>query len=240
MNIALIFAGGTGTRMNSISKPKQFLQLYGKEIIIHTIENFENHPEIDGIVVVCIEPWIPFFKTLLVKYGIKKVKWVVKGGKTGQESIYYGLSALNRVIPDDSIILIHDGVRPFVTQKLISDCIVSVLKHGSAITIAPEIETIVFIENNSREITNIIDRSKCFHAKAPQCFRFFDIWKAHEEARGDGFFEMIDSASLMMHYGHELYTVDGDYDNIKITTASDFYTFRALYEARENTQIFGI
>jgi len=240
MNIALIFAGGTGIRMNSVAQPKQFLQLYGKEIIIHTIENFENHAEIDGIVVVCIEEWISFLKTLLEKYGIGKVKWIVPGGETGQESIYRGLSAIKNNISDDSVILIHDGVRPLITKKLISDCIASVLSHGSAITVTPEIETVVSIDNNDGKIISITDRSNCFRAKAPQCFSFADIWQGHTLALADGYNNMIDTASLMKHYGHELYTVQGDYENIKITTASDFYIFRALYEARENSQVFGL
>jgi len=240
MNIAIIFAGGSGIRMSNAAKPKQFLQLYGKEIIIHTIENFEKHPDIDGIVIVCIESWIPFLKTLLEKYNIGKIKWIVPGGKTGQDSIYQGLSAIKKDVSDDSIILIHDGVRPLITKQLISDCIASVITHGSAITITPEIETVVFIDTNSDKITEITDRSKCFHAKAPQCFKFADIWQGHTLAQADGFTDMIDSASLMRHYGYELYTVHGDYENIKITTASDFYIFRALYEARENSQVFGL
>jgi len=240
MNIALIFAGGTGIRMNNIAQPKQFLQLYGKEIIIHTIENFENHDEIDVIVVVCIREWIQFLKTLLYKYGIKKVKWIVPGGETGQESIYCGLSAIKNDVPLDSIILVHDGVRPLITKKLISDCIESVITHGSAITVTPEIETVVSIDKDNGKITTITDRSNCFHAKAPQCFKFADIWKCHTLARADGILNMIDSASLMKHYGHDLYAVLGEYENIKITTASDFYVFRALYEARENSQVFGL
>jgi 2-C-methyl-D-erythritol 4-phosphate cytidylyltransferase len=239
MNIALIFAGGSGIRMNRAAKPKQFLQLYGKEIIIHTIENFEKHPAIDGIAVVCIESWIPFFETLLAKYNISKVKWIVSGGANGQESIYNGLSAIKNTVPDDSVILIHDGVRPLITQELISNCIASVIAHGSAITVTPEIETVVSLDNDMK-ITAITDRSKCFHAKAPQCFRFANIWLAHTKAVADGLVNIIDSASLMKHYGYELYTVQGPYENIKITTPSDFYTFRALYEARENSQIFGL
>ena len=240
MNIALIFAGGTGIRMNSVAQPKQFLQLYGKEIIIHTIENFENHDEIDCIVVVCIEEWIPFLRTLFDKYGIVKVKWIVPGGETGQESIYCGLSVIKDNVPDDSVILVHDGVRPLITKKLISDCITSVIAHGNAITVTPEIETVVSIDNNNGKILSITDRGNCFHAKAPQCFRFSDIWRSHSLAHIDGYNNMIDSASLMKHYGYELYTVQGEYENIKITTASDYYIVRALYEARENSQVFGL
>ena len=119
MNNVLIFAGGAGRRMNSRSKPKQFLKLYGKEIIIHTLENFQNHPEIDNIVVVCIKGWITYLQKLLAQYDMDKVRLIVAGGKTGQESIYNGLRALADFAPEDSIVLVHDGVRPFVTDTLI-------------------------------------------------------------------------------------------------------------------------
>ncbi len=238
MNVALIFAGGSGTRMNSRARPKQFLQFYGKELIIHTLENFQNHSEIDAIVVVCIEDWIPYLNKILEKYEIDKVKTVVPGGTTGQESIFHGLCAIKEFAPENSIVLIHDGVRPFVNEQLISDCINSVKEHGSAITVTPAIETIV--TTNDGKISNIIDRSKCYHAKAPQCFLLNEILNAHNKAIEDGNTNMIDSASLMKLYGHELYTVQGNFDNIKITTPADFYTFKALYEVREQQQIFGL
>lgn len=238
MNNVLIFAGGAGRRMNSRSKPKQFLKLYGKEIIIHTLENFQNHPDVDNIVVVCIKGWITYLQKILAQYDMDKVRLIVNGGKTGQESIYNGLCALSDFAPEDSIVLVHDGVRPFVTDTLISDCIKSVKKNGSAITVTPAIETIV--ELDGKMISAITDRSKCYHAKAPQCFFLGELLSAHEKAIKDGNTNMIDSASLMQHYGHKLYVVHGNPENIKITTPADFYTFRALYDARENQQIFGL
>ena len=137
------------------------------------------------------------------------------GGKTGQESIYNGLSALSNFAPEDSIVLVHDGVRPFVTDVLISDCIKSVKKFGSAITVTPAIETIV--ELDGKRISAITDRSKCYHAKAPQCFYLGELLSAHKKAIADGNTNMIDSASLMKHYGYELYVVPGSTDNIKIS-----------------------
>ena len=238
MNNVLIFAGGAGRRMNSRSKPKQFLKLYGKEIIIHTLENFQNHPQVDNIVVVCIKGWINYLQGLLAQYNMDKVRIIVAGGKTGQESIYNGLCALADFVPKDSIVLVHDGVRPFVTDTLISDCIKSVKKNGSAITVSPAIETIV--ELKGKKVQAITDRSKCYHAKAPQCFYLGELMAAHERAQKEGNTDMIDSATLMQHYGHDLYVVEGNADNIKITTPADFYTFRALYDARENQQIFGL
>ena len=238
MNNALIFAGGSGTRMNSKGRPKQFIQINGKELIIHTLENFQNHPEIDNIVVVCIEDWIPYLEKILVKFGIDKVRKIVSGGSTGQESIYKGVLAVKEISKGKDIILVHDGVRPFVNEELITNCIRSVKEHGSAITVTPAIETIVTLDDG--RIDTITDRSKCFHAKAPQCFYVDDILATHEQARKDGNLNMIDSASLMKFYGHELYTVPGNFDNIKITTPADFYTFKALYEVRENQQKIGL
>ena len=239
MTNALIFAGGSGTRMNSKSRPKQFLQFYGKELIIHTLENFQNHDEIDGIAVVCIEEWIPYLNKLLEKYGIDKVKAVVSGGVTGQESIFKGLKAIKTFDKDEkSIVLIHDGVRPFINEDVISSCIKTVKEKRSAITVVPATETIITSEDG--KISSITDRSKCCLARAPQCFYLDDILDAHHKAIKDGNLNMIDSASLMKFYGHELYTVQGNADNIKITTPADFYTFKALYEVRENQQIFGL
>ena len=239
MTNALIFAGGSGTRMNSKSRPKQFLQFYGKELIMHTLENFQNHFEINGIAVVCIEEWIPYLNKLLEKYGLDKVKAVVSGGVTGQESIFKGLKAIKTFDKDEkSIVLIHDGVRPFINEDVISSCIKSVKEKGSAITVVPATETIITSEDG--KISTITDRSKCCLARAPQCFYLDDILDAHHKAIKDGNLNMIDSASLMKFYGHELYTVQGNADNIKITTPADFYTFKALYEVRENQQIFGL
>ncbi len=238
MNIALIFAGGSGSRMNTTSRPKQFLQLHGKEIIVYTLENFQNHREIDNIVVACKADWIDYLWQLVEKYNLTKVRWIVEGGETGQMSIYNGLVELEKHCPANSVVLVHDGVRPFASEKLISQCIESVRQHGSAITVVPAVETIVTTENG--KIQNITDRSKCFLAKAPQCFILSELLSAHRKAQQDNEINTIDSASIMKRYGYNLFTVEGSYDNIKITTPADFYTFRALCDVHENQQIFGL
>jgi len=238
-NIALIFAGGSGTRMNIGGKPKQFLSLHGKEIIIHTIEKFERHKNIDQIVVVCVVDWIEFLKGLLVKYQIQKVVQIVAGGSNGQSSIFNGLKAIYEFGFHDSIVLVHDGVRPLVTEEIINKNIEVASQYGTAITVSPAIETIVNLKDDST-VGKIIDRSISFNAKAPQTFRFENLWQVHNTAIDDGVLDMIDTASLMEHYGYELHIVKGGPENIKITTSSDFYVFRALYEAKENSQIFGL
>lgn len=147
MNLAVIFAGGTGARMHTKSRPKQFLELNGKPILIYTIELFDNHPQIDGIIVVCIESWIPFLNKMLRKFEISKVVKVIPGGKTGQESIYKGLCAAEEYSDihksNDSIVLIHDGVRPLITEETITDNIAKVKECGSCITCVPAIETVI-------------------------------------------------------------------------------------------------
>lgn len=237
-NIAIVFAGGTGKRMNTKSKPKQFLELHSKPILIYTLEAFNTHPEIDGIVLVMLESWISFCEELVEKFRLNKVKAVVAGGDTALQSQRIGLSKAEELFGTDSIVLIHDGVRPLVDEETISRNIASVKEHRTAITVTPAIETIA-LKTETGEVGDIIDRSKVEMARAPQSFYLSDILEAHRKAEKEGL-SFIDSASMMKHYGYKLYTVEGSPENIKITTPNDFYTFRALVDARENSQIFGI
>lgn len=240
MNIAVIFAGGTGQRMNTASKPKQFLELHGKPIIIYTLEYFQKHSQIDRIVVVCLESWIDYCENLLKKYQIDKVLKIVPGGNSGQESIFNGLEAAHQISDNEQdIVLIHDGVRPLINEALITNCIASVKKHGNAITVSPAIETIL-LKTEDGDIGNILKRSECEMAKAPQCFYLNDIYSCHLKAKAAGKDDFIDSASLMQYYGYKLNAVEGPLENIKITTPADFYIFRAIMDARENLQILGL
>lgn len=236
----VIFAGGSGSRMKTTTKPKQFLELHGKPIIIHTIEHFENHSEIDQIVVVCIEGWFEELQKMLTKFQITKVKAIVPGGKTGQMSIFNGLQAIQELkFPNENdIVLIHDGVRPLIDEDIITRNIESVRKNRTAITVKPVIETVIQVDENN-EITNVVDRESCQTAVAPQSFYLSDILEYHLKAQADGLFDMTDSSTLVRHYGMSLHTVMGGPENIKITTPSDFYIFRAIYDSRENSQIFG-
>ena len=241
MNIALIFAGGTGTRMNTTSRPKQFLDLNGKPIIIYTIEMFDLHPQVDAIVVVCLEDWIPFLKKMLKKFEITKVVKIVPGGSTGQESIFHGLCAAEEFALDNndsnSIVMIHDGVRPLITENTITQNIAKVKECGSCITCVPAIETVI-VDCHDGTI-GIPKRSDCMMARAPQSFYLKDIIKAHRDIQKEGRNDFIDSCSLMSYYGYKLGLITGPMENIKITTPSDYFVFRAMVEVHENQQIFG-
>ncbi|MCR5508963.1 MAG: 2-C-methyl-D-erythritol 4-phosphate cytidylyltransferase, partial [Lachnospiraceae bacterium] len=237
MNIGVIFAGGVGTRMYSKDRPKQFLKMYNKPIIIYTLEHFEINEEIDAIVIACVEEWIPYLEKLLYKYRIEKVRKIVPGGETGQLSIYNGLKAAKEISRDEeNIVLIHDGVRPLITSELLSENIKCVKKYGSAITAGVVTETIVIVDE-IMNIERVPTRAKSRVAKAPQSFMLKDILSVHEQALADGLNNSIDSCSLMKQYGKELHMIDGPYENIKITTPQDFYIMRAILEAKENSQI---
>ncbi len=238
MNIAIVFAGGTGQRMNTKTTPKQFLKLHGKAILIYTLERFDEHPDIDKIVVVCLEPWIATLKRLIAQDGITKVASIIPGGDSGQASIRNGIFEAARLFPGDSIVLIHDGVRPLLDGDTITKCIACVKEHGSAVTVVPATETIV--QEEGGKIYSMIERQSCRLARAPQCFYLDDIRRAHEKALEEGRDDFIDSAYLMSNYGHDLYVVEGGSENIKITNPPDFYIFRAIMDARENQQIMGL
>ena len=238
MNIAVIFAGGAGRRMHTKSRPKQFLEYNGKPIIIYTLELFDNHPEIDGIVVACVNEWIPFLEKMLKKFEINKVKRIVLGGETGQDSIYNGLVAAKEISQgEDDIVLIHDGVRPLITEQTITDNIEMVKSEGSCITCIPATETFIVTQPDGG--LEIPTRANSLIARAPQSFYLKDILDAHEQARNEGRHDFIDSCSMMHHYGHRLGKVIGPMENIKITTPTDYFVFKAMVEVHENQQIFG-
>lgn len=202
---------------------------------------FEGLSMIDAIVVVCIKDWIPYLNKLLYKFRIEKVKSVVPGGETGQLSIYNGLKSAKQIAKDEkSIVLIHDGVRPLINEKVISDNIQSVIKYGSAITTAKVKETILVVNEGTATIDYVPSRNNSRVAKAPQSFWLDDILKAHEKALSEGEKNCIDSCTMMQRYGYDLYLIDGPGENIKITTPEDFYTMRAILEAKENEQIYGL
>lgn len=240
MNIGVIFAGGVGSRMRSKGKPKQFLEVHGKPIIVHTLEIFENCSAIDATVVVCVSDWLTYMDELVLKFNLKKVKVIVPGGETGQLSIFNGLEAAEKIASgQDDIVLIHDGVRPLINESVLEQNIEMVKKSGSAITSVAAKETVVLI-NEEQVIDEVVDRTRSYIAKAPQSFYLKDILAVERDAISKGITNAIDSSTLMGMYNKPLTIVEGPYENIKITTPDDFYTFKALFDARENAQIFGI
>lgn len=237
--IAIIFAGGTGARMGNDGKPKQFLVVEGKPIFIHTLQFFEKHSEIDEIYVAMKKEFIDITKELLKEFNINKVVDIVAGGETGQDSIYNALSAAKKNNNDDSIVLIHDGVRPLISKDLITKNIRSVEKHNSGITSTSCVETVI-ISKNGKQIDNIPIRKNTYLAQAPQSFRLGDVIALHDKERilENPYENIVDTCTLYEKYGKDIVLVEGERGNIKITTPEDYFLFKALLNYRESLEVF--
>ena len=238
--IAIIFAGGSGVRMGS-GLPKQFLEINGKPIIIYTLDLFEDHPEIDSIYIACKEDYIPKLEKYISRFQITKVRKIVPGGSSGLDSIYKALSACREENDPEDIVLIHDGVRPFLTARVISDNIRSVKETGSAVTCTPMYETPVECVDGEH-VETVFPREIMYTAQAPQSFYLGDILEAQDTVRKDNpeYKGIVDSCSLMKSLGHEPSIIKGNRGNIKVTTPEDLYIMRGLLQYRETERSFGL
>lgn len=234
-NIAIIFAGGTGSRMGS-ELPKQFLKVNGNEIIIHTLNRFEENENIDEIYVACISDWIPYLENLVKRSSITKVKRIFPGGKTGQDSIFIGLSEVLKV-HDNAIVLIHDGVRPLITNEVINRCIEGVNMYGNAITATPCFETPI-VSSDGILVESMPERKTVYTAQAPQCFYLQDLYNVHVEERktNPNYEGIVDSCGLMFKYGVKCHLIEGNRGNIKVTTPEDFCTLIGNLNANDYAQ----
>lgn len=238
-NIAIIFAGGSGARMGS-GLPKQFLEVNGKPIIIYTLEIFEEHPDIDSIYIACKEDYIAKLDKLVRRFLITKVKKIVPGGTTGQDSIYNALSAASAENPDDSFVLIHDGVRPCISSETIDTVLDCAEKNGNAVTCTELFETPV-VSEGGEFVEELPSRDKFYTAQAPQCFRLGDVIAAHKKVREENpeYKGIIDTCTLMKKMGDKIAIVKGPRGNIKVTTPEDLYLFRAMIQYHETEHVFG-
>lgn len=239
-NIAVIFAGGSGARMGS-GIPKQFIEVEGKPIIIHTLELFEEHPDIDSIYISCKADYIDKLKKLIHRFMMTKVKGIVEGGKTGQDSIYNGLKAAYRSEGGDNLVLIHDGVRPCITHEIIDKNIKLARERGSAITCTKFFETPIMSKDGFL-VDDSPDRAFFYTAQAPQTFVLEEVMAAYEETRSlnPDYNGIIDTCTLMRSCGKDVYLMEGNRGNIKVTTPEDLYVFRAMLTYRENQQALGL
>ena len=219
--VAIVFAGGVGQRSGA-STPKQFLKLKDKEILVHTLEKFQNNENIDGIVISMLSTWIDFTKELVVEHNLDKVVGIVPGGETGQLSIYNGVKYAHDHYDEDTIVLIHDGVRPFITDELINENINVAKVTGSCISCVKATETFLIVDEEN-SVKEIPARSQSLIAKAPQTFRLGNIYESHLKAIRDNKINFVDSSTLMNYYGNPLSVIETDYDNIKITTEEDLH-----------------
>lgn len=240
MNIAIIFAGGSGVRMGS-GIPKQFLEINGKPVIIHTLQLFQFHEEIDKIYIAILEDYIEYMQELVEEYHITKAAAILPGGETAQDSIYNALKRAESENPDSSVVLIHDGVRPFVSYDTISNNIAAVHEKGNAITCTSCYETIL-ISQDGQTVDTVPYRKSTYAAQAPQSFYLKDIIAAHDEIRAlpTRYDNMVDACTILTTLGKPVHMIPGNRGNIKVTTPEDVYMFRALLQYQENEQAFGL
>lgn len=236
MNIALLTAAGTGTRMHQ-DIPKQFIHVDNKPVIIHTMEAFQKHPSVDAIIVVTLDSWKEVLWAYAKQFNITKLQWVVAGGETGQESIKNGLNKLKEAYPtEDIVVMVHDGNRPLVSSEIISDSLATFAKYGCATAVIPCTEVVFESENGFSSCVST-EREKLFRTQTPHTYKLDDLLWAHEEAKKRGIKGTAASCMLMKELGRETYFSKGSEENIKITTLDDLRIFKALLHTRQDDWI---
>lgn len=233
MNIALIIAGGVGARMNQ-DIPKQFINVYDKPVIVYTLEAFQKHPEIDAIEVVCLDGWHDVLRAYAKQFGIAKLENIVSGGDVGQASIRNGVYDIaQRHNGPDDIVLIHDAIRPMVSERIISDNIKMCREHGNAITVVP-CTAAMLKTYDSLSSEEQIPRDNLKITQTPQTFFVRDIVEAHKEALSKGITNSVASCTMYIELGRKLYMALGSEKNLKLTTTDDIEIFKALLNAKKD------
>ena len=236
-NIALLIAGGSGSRMKQ-DIPKQFLTVNERPVIVYTLEAFEKHPEIDEIAVVCVESWENVLWAYAKQFNINKLKYVTKGGKNGQDSIRNGVFELEKHYADDDIVLIHDAIRPMVSAEIISDNIRVCREYGNAITVIPCAEAMLRTEDGI-ESSALYPRDNLKRTQTPQAFKLVEICNLHRRALETGITNSVASCTLKVEMGEKVYFSRGSEKNIKLTTVEDIDIFKALLLAKRSDWLKG-
>ncbi len=234
MNIALIIAGGSGHRMNQ-DIPKQFLNVYDKPVIIYTLEGFQRYPEIDAIEVVCLDGWHEVLRAYAKQFRIDKLKWIISGGETAQESIRNGVFSLRDTCAPEDIIIIHDGIRPMVEDFVLSSLLIQCKKHGNAVTSLPYNEQI-FVMDDEESSTRYIPRDTLRRVSTPQAYQYQKLLRAYEKAFevGVGIQASTYANTLMVDLGERLYFSAGSEKNIKLTTKDDLELFKTYIKMEKD------
>jgi len=234
MNVAIVIAGGVGSRMH-MDVPKQFINIGDKPVIIYTLEGFERHPEIDAIEVVCLSGWEDTLRKYAEKCGITKLKWIVEGGTTGQESIRNGVYALEDKLDKNDTVIIHDGIRPMVDSSVLSDVIRVCALHGNGVTSTPYNEQI-FRKLDEESTREYIPRETLRKVATPQAYKYGILLSAYRRAFAEriGIYGSSYTNTMMVDLGHTLYFAAGSDKNIKITSRDDLELFKAYLKMEQD------
>lgn len=232
MIAALLTAAGVGSRMHQ-EIPKQFMHVDNKPLIVYTLEKFQNHPNIDAIVLVTLPSWIDVAWAYARQYNIDKLKWIVPGGDTGQESIHNGLMKLSEEMQPDDIVMIHDGNRCLVSTDIISNSIAVYREKGSAVAAIPCVEAVFRSQDDGVSSTISIPREQLFRTQTPHTYTLEKLLWAHDEAAKRGIKSTAASCTLMAELGETVYFSKGAEENLKITTMEDLEIFESLLHAQK-------
>lgn len=234
MAVAIIIAGGSGTRMGQ-DIPKQFINIYDKPILLYTLEGFQKHPLIDAIEVVCLDGWHDILRAYAKQFNISKLKWIVSGGSSGQESIRNGVYNLEGKVSEDEIIVIHDGIRPLVEESVLTDVIRKAQQYGNAVTSLPYNEQI-FVVDDELSTTKYIPRETLRRVSTPQAYRFDLLNSKYHEAfeKKIGIYGSHYTNTMMVELGVRLYFASGSDKNIKLTTKDDLEMFKAYLKTEKD------
>lgn len=233
MIVALLTAAGHGTRMEQ-DIPKQFMHVEDKPIIVHTMEAFQKHPSIDAIVIVTLPSWIEVLKAYAKQFNITKLRWIVAGGSTGQESIHNGLMAIKDDMKPEDVVMIHDGNRCMVSDEIISDSIATFKQHGSAVTAIPCVEAVFRSSDDGESSTVSIPREQLYRTQTPHTYTLDKLLWAHSEAEKRGIENTAATCTLMQELGETIYFSKGSEENLKITTVDDLIIYKALLHTRKD------
>lgn len=246
MNIAMILAGGVGNRFGSTT-PKQFVEVLGKPVLVYTIEAFEQHEEIDAILVVCVKPYIEYLWDLKKKYGLDKLKWVTEGGDSFQSSVLNGIKYLEDKIEPDDMVLIHFGASPFITGDIISDCIRVCLEKGNAISttdfylLSGKKKDTTSVSDSENYTEEYINRDTVAVMNTPHAFMYGFVADMYKEAISSGIINTVEphTTTLMYAMGKKIYFALGSQNNIKITKKEDLELFEGyvLEQQRKSKEI---
>lgn len=242
MNYGLILAGGVGQRMRRTGMPKQFLEVFGKPIIIYTLQKFDYCEDIDEVVIVCHSSYKDYMDSLLQRYGIQKVKAIVSGGKDRQDSVLNGLKYIQASgASDEDVIVIHDGVRPLIQESILSENVRIASKYGNAMTVRPVIESVVITDKDEVGFDDFKKRDDTYSLTAPQSFQLGVLTRAYKEIEGvETPMPLLDSALVFTYLGNKIHIIKENNNNIKVTTPEDYYILKAMLELEENRYVFGI
>lgn len=236
-NYALIIAGGSGNRMGQ-DIPKQFINVYDKPILIYTLEGFQRHPLIDAIEVVCIDGWHDVLWAYARQFNIDKLKWIVSGGNSGQESIRNGVYNLEGKADEEDIVIIHDGIRPLVDATVLTDVIQKAKQYGNGVTSLPYNEQIFVVNPADNNTTNqFIPRETLRRVSTPQAYTFGKLDRAYHEAfeKEIGIYGSSYTNTMMVELGETLHFAAGSDKNIKLTTKDDLEMFKGYLKMDKDT-----